>query len=48
MSAVHRDNRKSGKAKLNFTDKKSEETSSELYIHELGMTAVKKKTATDG
>ena len=48
MSAVPNNNRKSGKAKLNFTDKKSEETNSELYIHVLGMNAVKKKTTADG
>ena len=47
-SAVANDNRKIGKAILNFTERNNEKTKSELYIHRLGTTALKKKTATDG
>ena len=47
-SAVAKDKRKTGKAKLNFIDINSEKTRSELYIQRLGMTALKKKTVIEG
>jgi hypothetical protein len=45
---VAKDKRKMGNAMLNFTDKNSEKTKSELYIHMLGMNALKRNTATEG
>ena len=47
-SAVAKERRKTGRAKLNFTDKNSDTTNKELYIQRLGITALKTKTATDG
>ncbi len=48
MSAIPSDIRKTGRTRLNLTDKNSEKTSSELYIHTLGTIALKRKTATEG
>jgi hypothetical protein len=37
-----------GNAMLNFNDKNTEKTNSELYIQRLGINALKRNTATDG
>jgi hypothetical protein len=47
-SAVARDKRKIGKAMLNFIDRNREKTNNELYIHALGITVLKRNTATEG
>lgn len=48
MFAVPKDTRNIGSKMLNFTDRNSEKTSSELYIHTPGTTALKKKAIIDG
>jgi hypothetical protein len=47
-SAVASENRKIGKAMLNFTERNNEKTRKELYIHILGITALKTNTTTEG